>query len=95
MATRPQQHGLLLLAGLLVCLQQTGAMPMHPDLLTFIKLPAASDPSEQLQQAATRKLQQTPLFEEGGGEVLQPPDFASSRQQTQQHHTDWCFLPRD
>lgn len=84
MATRPQEHGLLLLAGLLVCLQQTGAMPMHPDLLAFIKLPAASDPSEQLQQAAARKLQQAPLFEEGGGEVLQLQlscmcDFAASR----------------
>jgi hypothetical protein len=73
MAMRPQLRLLLLVAGLLVCaqLQQTAAMPMHPDLLSFIKLPAASDPSEQLQQTAARKLQQDPLFEEGGGEAPQ------------------------
>lgn len=47
---------------------QALAVPMHPDLLSFVKLPTASL-EEELQQTAGRKLQQQQgdLFQENGG----------------------------
>lgn len=50
---------------------QAAAMPMHPDLLSFINLPTASV-SEELQQTAARRLQESKkvVIEKGKG-VLQ------------------------
>lgn len=46
---------------------QAAAMPMHPELLEFLRMPVASS-SDELQQTAARKLQQADgLFSEGGG----------------------------
>jgi hypothetical protein len=56
----------LLLLGCLI--MQSAAMPMHPDLLSFVRLPAANSAGEELQQTAARKLQQNDdLFQEGEG----------------------------
>lgn len=45
------------------------AMPMHPDLLSFAKLPTASASLEEELETAARTLQQAPgdLFPEQGG----------------------------
>lgn len=54
---------------LLACfVAQSTAMPMHPDLLSFARLPTASASlDEELQQTAARKLQQNDVFPEPAG----------------------------
>ena len=63
-----QAAAVLLLACTSFVLQAT-AMPMHPDLLSFVKLPIEIDLDEGLEQTAARRLQQNQgdLFQEGNG----------------------------
>lgn len=56
---------------LLACfVGQLVAMPMHPDLLSFVKLPTASSSlSEELEQTAARTLQQADTFPQPSGSL--------------------------
>lgn len=49
-------------------------MPMHPDVLSFVKMAMPGSAEEELQQTAARKLQQDSegdLFREGSGKYRQ------------------------
>ncbi len=56
---------------LLVCLvAHSMSMPMHPDLLSFAKLPTAGGSlEEELEQSAARTLQQADPFPDPGGAI--------------------------
>jgi hypothetical protein len=61
---------------------------MHPDLLSFVKLPAANSASEELQQTAARKLQQNDgPFQEGEGAFYSSPTSSAS---TADSFTELC-----
>jgi len=89
---------------LLVCgmIARCSAMPMHPDVLSFVKMAMPSSAEEELQQTAARKLQQNSendLFKEGNGKGqvshIVPTLFKSCALPTGHHAHTNGFIKQD